>query len=157
MLRTAVRILGRVEDARDIRQAILLKIWQGEMRLPEDAHIRPWLTRCVINRSISFLRSQKRRRQRERISASNQQQLYYPQVSKDDQYNEHFDLQFALSHLTPEQRAMVSLRFDEEMTIREIATTLKKPHSTIQSRLNIAIRALKLALTKLPNSKENSG
>ncbi len=45
--------------------------------------------------------------------------------------------------LEPEQRAILSLRFDEQLTIREIGSVLKQPHTTVQSKLRRAIEQLR--------------
>jgi len=52
-------------------------------------------------------------------------------------------LRNALEALEPEQRAILSLRFDEECTIREIGSILEQPHTTVQSKLDRAIARLR--------------
>ena len=52
----------------------------------------------------------------------------------------------ALAKLSPEERALVSLRFDENLTYREIGEVLERPASTIKSQLSKAIARLRTAL-----------
>jgi RNA polymerase sigma-70 factor (ECF subfamily) len=52
----------------------------------------------------------------------------------------------ALSHLTPEQRAVVEMKFFEDMTFEDIALVLEIPVSTIKSRLYAALEILKVRI-----------
>ena len=52
------------------------------------------------------------------------------------------NLQLSLVH----ERALLTLRFDEGLTIREIADVLETPHTTIQSRLQSTVRTLRARL-----------
>ena len=59
-------------------------------------------------------------------------------------------LAVALAKLAPEERALVSLRFDEDLTFREIGEVLELPTSTIKSQLSQAIARLRTALSGNP-------
>ena len=56
------KIIGDPETSKDIRQEVLLKVYQSAKRYRPNNHFRTWLYRVAINSSISELRKQKRRR-----------------------------------------------------------------------------------------------
>ena len=134
MLCTSFRILGQQADAEEVRQCILLRIWQEPCNLPSAKRFAAWLHRCVVNESIARLRHDKRQHHRNSILAE----------TLSDSVDQHQDHEFeevrdAMAKLDPEQRAILSLKFDEQMTVREIGRVLEKPHTTVQSKLKKAI------------------
>jgi RNA polymerase sigma-70 factor (ECF subfamily) len=52
----------------------------------------------------------------------------------------------ALAHLPPEQRAVVELKFFQDLTFESIAAVLEAPLSTIKSRLYAGLEMLKIRL-----------
>ena len=58
------------------------------------------------------------------------------------------DLQYALVHLTFEQREVLSLRFGQEMSVKEIADLLGIPEGTVKSRTFQALRILRQHLDR---------
>jgi RNA polymerase sigma-70 factor (ECF subfamily) len=56
------------------------------------------------------------------------------------------DLTAALTHLKPEEQALIALRFGRELTVPEIAAQLEVPDGTVKSRLHAALRHLRAAL-----------
>lgn len=142
MLRTAYRIVGQQSDAEEVRQSVLLKVWQSPEKIPERKSFEFWIRRCVINEAIELLRGRQREHKRNSNSLSQRPAASGPDERDDDA--EH--LKAALGNLEPEQRAILSLRFDEQCTIREIGDILDQPHTTVQSKLNRAIDQLRKLL-----------
>ena len=140
LLRIAYRIVGRVNDAEEVRQVVLLKIIQQLGRLRDVENIGAWLRRCVINESLLFLRQ---RRTHDELHPELEVKSQQATVI---QNNEAELLAAALETLDPEARAMLSLRFDDGLTVREIGKVLDIPHTTIQSRLQSAIAKLRTQL-----------
>lgn len=139
MLRTAYRIVGQQADAEEVRQTVLLKIWQSPDKIPAAQPFDYWIRRCVINESIEVLR----RKERDVRRNSNSVVANLKHADPAEWTVEAENLRVALDTLEPEQRAILSLRFDEECTIREIGNILEQPHTTVQSRLNRAIHQLR--------------
>ena len=149
MLRTAYRIVGQQADAEEIRQNVLVRIWQSPQRLPTTSPIGYWIRRCVINEAITMLRRNERDKRKENSSV--EFRLAANELSSCGDEAE--SLSLAMNSLTPEQRAILSLRFDDQLTIREIAKTLERPHTTIQSQLTRTIDQLR-GLLKAPQRQE---
>ncbi len=147
LYRLAFRILGRSADAEEARQAVFLKLVERPDLLKPVQSIDSWLRRCVINEAMLILRRQRRKREVELSDSA----LVAPSCgcAADAIRAEQLGiLQEAMEELEPEVRAMLSLRFDEELTIREIGRVLDQPHTTIHSRLNSAIKQLRTILSR---------
>ena len=65
-------------------------------------------------------------------------------------YDGSFDLGGLLRGLSPQQREMVTLRFVDDHSLRDIAAILELPLGTVKSRLHSAVSALR----KSPSAKE---
>ena len=138
----AYRILGRSVDAEEARQAVLLKLVERPDVLSEVRSVDAWLKRCVINEAMMLLRGRRRRPEVrlpdfECIATDSQ---CVAEAMRAEQRNM---LDVAMQQLDPELRAMLSLRFDDEMTIREIGEVMGQPHTTVQSKLERAIKQLR--------------
>jgi RNA polymerase sigma factor (sigma-70 family) len=58
----------------------------------------------------------------------------------------------ALGQLQPEERALLSLRFDEALTFQEIANVLDRPVSTVKSQVASLVECLR-TLIDFPDLK----
>lgn len=145
MLRVAFRLVGQQSDAEDVRQAVLVRIWKNPRRIPCGSHLPAWLYRCVINESIAKLRRRKSEQARNEHSAE-----MLTESAEDPAGDEFERLRQAMLRLTAEQRALLALKFDEQMTVREIGRTMEIPHTTAQSKINKAVDEVRtLMKTKL--------
>jgi RNA polymerase sigma-70 factor (ECF subfamily) len=61
IVRLAARYVRNLEDAEDLAQDVLLKVWRHVSRFEGAPRLWPWIARITANASISYLRSQKRR------------------------------------------------------------------------------------------------
>lgn len=138
MLCIAARIIGQQADAEEVRQRILMRIWKTPQKLPALEYFEAWLRRCVVNESISQIR----RRKREDLLASGFADTR-SSVPNDEIEFDVEQLRFALSQLEPEQRALLALKFDQQLTVREIGKVLERSHTTIQSKLERAVAKLR--------------
>lgn len=142
LFRVAARVTGTIEDAEEVRQQVLLGVWQKPDAVPDDEHLKSWIHRCAINASIDVLRRRQRAGQASLIGDIEQVDPTLGAVDDRDL------LASVLGHLEPDQRALLSLRFDAQLTVREIGATLEKPHTTVQSQLNRALTKLRSLLNE---------
>ncbi|MCA9140248.1 MAG: RNA polymerase sigma factor [Planctomycetales bacterium] len=142
MLCTSYRILGQHSDAEEVRQCVLLKIWEKPETLPAGDRFWAWLHRCVVNESIAKLRRIRREQERNAgLSIRPVQPTSGAHCCEVDQ------LRKAMDKLTPEQRAILSLKFDSQMTVRQIGQILEQPFTTVQSKLKKAVAELRALMT----------
>jgi RNA polymerase sigma-70 factor (ECF subfamily) len=147
LLTISYRVVGNLQDAEEVRQTVLMKLAQSPHRLPDPARFAGWLQRCIVNEALSWLR---RRRSDTRRRAPFDDTLADRSVSPAEKAigsEQSKRLLQALSQLDPDLRALVSLRFDEGLTIREIAEVVQRPPMTVHSQLMRAIGQLRWLLT----------
>jgi RNA polymerase sigma-70 factor (ECF subfamily) len=144
LLQIAYRITGQMAEAEDVRQRVFLKLFEasGALRRPEQ--FAAWIRRAVVNTALSVLRQNKRRaglnyRLREHTSTVDESHPGDSLIAEEQARR----LAGALSQLEPEARALLSLRFDEDLTFVEIAAVLGQPASTIKSRLARTVNRLR--------------
>lgn len=143
MLTMAYRITGQMADAEEVRQNVLMRIVKNPASLPPLGRFPTWLRRCVINESISILRRRKR--------APSDNDAVISDVASDDnsplsqmiQTDDAEQLRRALQALPCDTRVLMTLRFDDSLSIREIADIVEKPHTTVHAQLQQAIRAIR--------------
>lgn len=150
----AYRMTGNKEDAWDMAQEALVRVYQrlGEFR--GDSSFQTWVYRIATNVCVDELR--KRRRQRFAnvsldepfaVEDGEMGRQFADMGERPDEYVERQDtnrmVQQALSRLDDEHRTVLVLRQYQEMSYEEIATTLRLPLGTVKSRINRALTALK--------------
>ena len=61
LFRFAFRLLGSSEEAKDVVQEVLIKVWNGREQLAEIQNMEAWCMRITKNLSLDRLRQQQRR------------------------------------------------------------------------------------------------
>jgi RNA polymerase sigma-70 factor, ECF subfamily len=147
LLTIAYRVVGNLHDAEEVREIVLMKLAASAEKIAEPDRFAGWLRRTTVNEAIGWLRGRgseiKRRKTFDDAIASSgpspAEQVLAAERSE--------RLQEALGQLDPDDRAMVSLRFDEGMTIRQIAEVVEKPPMTVHSQIVRAVGRLRTLLS----------
>ncbi len=153
LLRQADRILRDEAEAADVVQEVLIKAMREPRMFDNDFRIQAWLFRVCRNLCFNLSRDRRRRQGLlncyavpERIS----------QRMADDPIDALFgaerqeDMLGALDQLSPEHREILILRYYEDKSYAEIATTLQIKLGTVMSRLSRARDRLLLVLSDEP-------
>ena len=130
LLRTAYLLTGHRQDAEDLVQMTLVKVVPHWSRLhgDPDAYVRT----VMVRESVSRWR---RRRWREVVGAT------APEPVIDVPSSEaRLDLQRALAALAPKQRAVVVLRYLEDLSVAETASALGVAEGTVKTQTRDAQR-----------------
>lgn len=130
--RIAWRIVGSDWGAAEVRQTVFLQIIEHPETVPESARFAGWIHRCTVNASITYLR-----RQRVRAGSELPQDRSSGSQTPDELAAEREEIQrlrHVLETLLPEERAILTLRFDEDLSFPQIAEILDRPASTIKSQ-----------------------
>lgn len=156
LYRIAYRILGSEADAEEARQAVFARIIERPDRLPPADRFAAWIQRCVINEAISIGRRTTRgKRILKQVASRPAADVAAPdQVTADIEERER--LQAELNTLPEETRAILSLRYDEGLSIRQIADLLERPHTSIHSLLQRTIQQLRIRLSHSPEHDDVS-
>ncbi|MBM7855008.1 RNA polymerase sigma-70 factor (ECF subfamily) [Desulfohalotomaculum tongense] len=139
LYRTAMGMLGNEHDAADAVQDAFLKAYRDIGKLRDPRQFRSWLYRILINRCIDILRQRRRTTPVERVWLSD---------PVENNIESRVDISQAVAELDEQHRAVVVLRFFQDMKIDDIALVLNCPVGTVKSRLYRALKKLKLLLTK---------
>jgi len=142
-----MRQLGDSERAADLVQDAFLRLWSSRERYLSGKCFSTWLFSIAYN----LLKNEYRRSgysveyAEHVINSTTEEQNDDLDVRLDDKL---FDaaLRQELSLLDAESRLLFSLRFEEEMTVPQIAEVMKIPEGTVKSRQHTIIRNLKQKL-----------
>src|SRR5258705_10592302 len=55
------RMVGEHEDANDVLQNVLIRVWNGLENFREDSQLYTWLYRIATNKCLTYLKQQKKR------------------------------------------------------------------------------------------------
>ncbi|HZE05076.1 MAG TPA: RNA polymerase sigma factor [Solirubrobacteraceae bacterium] len=138
--RAAYLIIGDHAAAEDIAQEAFLAAVRRLDRFDRRRRFGPWLSAIVANRAIDWARSRSARRESgpepadDAVAPEPRPAGYSPQLVA------------ALHALSPEQGAVVVLRYVLEYTPGEIARALELPRGTVNSRLRRGLDALEKQL-----------
>lgn len=148
MFQTAYRLTGDRDEAEDLVQDVLVKLYPQTSKVEKVAHLKPWLARAIHNRYVDVVR--KRARSPDTVSndlavASAADASARPdgQLVNDELAN---DIRKALDTLNPELRSLVVLHLMEGYTLEQLIDVFEVPLGTLKSRLHTARSRLKKIL-----------
>jgi RNA polymerase sigma-70 factor (ECF subfamily) len=140
VLRVCVRLLGNLEDAKDVAQETFLQAFLGLERFREESRFSTWLYRIAVNLCQNVLRRQSP--SVEPLAASFRDPGLTPEASL-LRRERGWRLDQALQRLSPELRVAVVLRDVLGFSYAEIAESLGIPLGTVKSRISAARWALR--------------
>ena len=133
-LREARRILHDREDAEEAVQEALMRAWRNQSKCRTPGTPLPWFVQITRNEAMR-LAARRRRRQASEIPEETPERI----VSIDselDQMLETVATEQALSVLCPDERALIQLRYVEDLTQGQVAARLGVPEGTVKVRLH---------------------
>jgi RNA polymerase sigma-70 factor (ECF subfamily) len=143
----AGRVLGDVEEAQDIAQEVLWKVWRraGEYD-PARSAVSTWLT--VLTRRAAIDRLRARQRHLRLVEAQPRESATaLPEVADAVIVRSRFaPVRRALRTLPREQRQILEMTYVRDLTQREIAQLTGLPLGTVKSRVSLAIKKLRRSL-----------
>jgi RNA polymerase sigma-70 factor, ECF subfamily len=131
-------LLGNAAEAEDATQEAMARAWRARGTLKDAAAFDGWLDRVLVNTCMDRMR---RRRLIRFVEIEEGEEVAGRDPFRDMLAQD--ELGRALVVLTPEQRAVIVLRFWRDLPIEEIAARLDCPAGTVKSRLHAAIAALR--------------
>jgi RNA polymerase sigma-70 factor (sigma-E family) len=138
LLRAAYQLTHDWAQAEDLLQTAYAKAWRVWSRLSAEADPEPYLRKIMFNTYVTWWR---RRWHGEEPTDS------LPDQRHPDEYNRSHDrdqLWRALGRLPRRQRAIVVLRFFEDMTEAQVADVLDCSVGTVKSQISRALAKLRL-------------
>lgn len=141
LVRSSYLLCGDHQLAEDLVQSALVKAVGTWRRIADNPE--PWLRRVIVNDHISRWR---RHRGRESLVE------HVPEPAAFDERDVGLVLEAALATLAPRQRAVVVLRYYEDLTERETAELLGISAGTVKSQARDALQRLR---ERVPGLDEN--
>lgn len=134
--------------AADLTQDAFMRIWTARDRF-SGTNFRTWLLSIAYNLVKNHYRHSEHEKQYELFAKQNQEEAADNDII-DKMENDAFDqaLRQLLETLPPESRLLFSLRFEEELTVPQIADLMELPEGTIKSRLHVLTQTLKQKITR---------
>ncbi len=134
----ALRMLGTRDLAEDLTQEVFMQLDRNLRTIDSNRHLGFWLRQVTTNRAIDQLR----RRARVRLtSLEDESELFSVESQSDPLLQRH--LQALLAGLSPQARAVLLLRFQEDLDPVDIARTLNMPLNTVKSHLQRSLETLR--------------
>ena len=155
LYRYLLRIVTQQSAAEDLFQQTWLRVMERIQKYDPERGFEGWLFSVAHNLAIDYLR----RRQPQSLDEPAFSGKRHSELARSEDAGalnwllsrEKTDLVLrAITDLPPAFREVITLRFEEEMKLEEIADTLSVPMGTVKTRLHRALKALKHSLVKLP-------
>jgi RNA polymerase sigma-70 factor, ECF subfamily len=140
----ALRMLKVPEDAEELAQDVFVSAHRHLAKITCAAHLLFWLRRTVCHRAIDQLR---RRPLHAALPLDTVAEVAVGDISRDPLLERR--LQELVSRLPPMARAVVLLKYQEDLDPSEIATTLDMPLNTVKSHLQRSLASLRAGCGEL--------
>lgn len=151
------QIVRNEEDALDLTQETFIRAWKSLPRFDGKASLTSWLYRIATNAGIDLCRRRQHRPQTEletgpmHIDAASHTTPSQPETpgSGLDRAEIRRRVEQAFAELSPEHRAVISLKEMEDLSYEEIAQRVGCSVGTVMSRLFYARKKLQTLLSDL--------
>ena len=132
-----VRIVGSEEDAEELTQDTFMKAFRHLSSFNGNSSFSTWIYRIAYNTALSFLRKSK-------VEQINPDDKLWNTISDtetdnllDECTSERIELlRDALSRLSPDERALITLFYEDEKTIEEIALITNQREGNVKVKLH---------------------
>jgi RNA polymerase sigma-70 factor, ECF subfamily len=154
--RFAYGYLGDYDDAAEIAQKTMIRVYAGLGSLQEAGKFSSWIYRIANNLCLDEMKRAGRRKAEPLDTVLSQSQengtLSPDLISEQKELGEL--IHKALLTLPEEQRTVIILKEFEGLKFREIAEVLDQPESTVKSRMYYGLKSLRNVLTNWNIPKE---
>lgn len=160
VLSLAARFVHNADDAKDVYQEVLIRVYRGLPSFRGDSQFGTWLHRITVNVCVSFVRQRKRAGTREGARGDDDEEgveiapvepvsdaAAPDRRTMDGEIRERITR--ALGVLSPRQRMVFTLYHDQDYTLKEIAASMQCGEGTVKRYLYDATRAMRRELSDL--------
>ena len=137
MYRLAYTYVRNEEDALDIVQESVYKAIKHSGRVRQEAYIRTWLWRIVMNTAVDFIRKNQKEVSLEEAAETGREDVY-----------QDFDTMEALNVLNEREKTVVVLRYFEDQKLEDIARTLNENTNTVKTILYRSLKKLRMHMAE---------
>jgi RNA polymerase sigma-70 factor (ECF subfamily) len=134
------RMLPAVEDAEEVYQDVFVKVFRNiRMYDAEKSSLRTWISRIAYNEAVTWLRHKRQAVIYFEDREGKAEQLTDAEVEETLGHPNSETVQLiraALKHLPPDERAVITMFYYEEMSLKEIAFVTESLPTTVASKLS---------------------
>jgi len=138
----ALRMLADRHAAEDLAQEVFLQLYRSLSAVSSEAHLAFWLRKVTVHRAIDRLR----REPRLEMAPLEEAQVPAGEAHSRDPILER-RLRSLVAQLPPAARAVMLLRYQEDLDPADIARTLRMPVNTVKSHLKRSLAELRERMT----------
>lgn len=143
VLRLAMRIVGDHDLARDIVQETFIKAWSHLGRWRGKSTLSTWLFRIAYNTAITHMRRRRRPLVSLHSSVADEEEPFSSEEENVLSEERYAELEAALGRLAPDERALVTLFYNDDCSVAECARIMRLSESNIKVRLHRVRKKLK--------------
>lgn len=136
------RMVVSHEDANDLLQNVLIRVWNALEKFREESQLYTWLYRIATNECLSFLEQQKKRTT---LQLSDDENGLVQQLKADADFDPQkleWKLQVAIQQLPEKQRIVFSLRYFDEMPYEEMSNVLDTSEGALKASYHHAAKKI---------------
>lgn len=134
------------DDADDVLQNVLIKVWNNLGKFQEQSQLFTWLYRIAINESITFLNQRKRKTTSPLDDGNNfSEQLTADTYFEGDAIQK--KLQQAINSLPDKQKQVFLMRYYDELSYEEMSRILGTSVGALKASYHFAAKKIETFLT----------
>ncbi|MCL5005670.1 MAG: sigma-70 family RNA polymerase sigma factor [Acidobacteria bacterium] len=139
----ALHFLRDTQLAEDVAQEVFLELYRNLARIKSATHLRLWLRKVACHRSLD----RARRKRSDGMLSLEQAPEPTTMAPADDPLLEE-RLWRLVGSLPDKPRMALLLRYQEDLTVAEIAEVMETPQNTVKSQLERALKILREKLAR---------
>ena len=136
------RLVVDHDDANDVLQNVLIRVWNGLENFREDSQLYTWLYRVATNECLTFLEQQKKRAS---VSLSEVESGLENKIKADKYFDPQkleWKLQLAIQQLPDKQRIVFNLRYYDEMPYEQMSRVLETSEGALKASYHHAVKKI---------------
>ncbi len=156
LLNMAYRMTGNIEEAKEICQEALIKIYRYLYKYDKGKSFKSWIYKITVNSAYDFLR--KRKKSEDIIETQKRQTFDYGSDPEKQFLNREIGtkIESCLQNLSPKEKAVFLLRDGDGFSVEETSKILKCSSLSVRTHLSRARKKIRaqFELTNLGFQKE---
>lgn len=136
------RMVIEHEDANDVLQNVLIRVWNGLENFREDSQLYTWLYRIATNECLTYIEQQKKRSS---VSMNDVESGLENKIKADKYFDANkieWKLQLAIQQLPEKQRIVFNLRYYDEMPYEEMSRVLETSEGALKASYHHAVKKI---------------
>lgn len=136
------RMVINHDDANDVLQNVLIKVWKGLQNFREDSQLYTWLYRIATNECLTYLEQLKKRSS---VSLNDVENGLSNRLKADTNFDANrleWKLQLGIQQLPEKQRLVFNLRYYDEMPYDEMSRILDTSAGALKASYHHAAKKI---------------